>query len=161
MYEALRTPALRRHDKQRTRAKYGGLPAPREVLDAACSALRDPDGVFAGISFDALCSMPSTRSGRFVADFAASLAAALELPLIELEKHRETRQQKNFRSRLLKQRNVQGAFRLPPDVSIPTRVLLIDDVWDSGESMKEAARLLRPAQVFPLTMAKTRHIGGT
>jgi ATP-dependent DNA helicase RecQ len=143
-------------------AKYAKRPAPPGVLDRALEVLRDPQGPYARTSFDAVACLPSTSSGRFVPDFAAKLAERLSIPLIVLEKTRQTELQKKFRSRHLKQRNVRGAFRLPPDTRVPERLLLVDDIWDSGESLLAAAKVLSAAAdvrpiIHVLTMARTRH----
>jgi predicted amidophosphoribosyltransferase len=84
------------------------------------------------------------------------------VPSIVLEKTRQTDPQKKFRSKHCKQRNVRGAFRLPQGRSAPHRVLMVDDVWDSGVSLNEAARILRTSDgerptIHLLTMARTRH----
>ena len=106
--------------------------------------------------------LPSTSSGRFVPDFAQLLAGQLGIPSIVLEKTRQTQPQKSFQSRHLKKHNVRGAFRLPAGVRVPGRLLLVDDIWDSGESLTEAARVLREASpgrptIHVLTMARNRH----
>ncbi|PRP93059.1 Phosphoribosyl transferase domain protein [Enhygromyxa salina] len=88
------------------------------------------------------------------------MASKLGLPHIELSKTRETKPQKNFRSKLHKKRNVTGVFACAADAAFGT-ALLIDDIWATGASMTEAARALRPAVVYPLTMARTRHQGAS
>lgn len=139
------------------RAKYSGAPAPASVLNRALEVLRDAQGPYAGLQFDAVVSLPSTQSGPFVRGFASALAKQLRVPAIVLEKTRPTDPQKKYRSRHCKQQNVRGAFRLPDGTGPLSHVLLVDDVWDSGASMLEAAGVLRPARVHVLTMARTRH----
>lgn len=143
-------------------AKYERKSAPRQVLERSLQVLRDPQGPYARVSLEGVVCLPSTRSGRFVPDFAAALASQMGVPCIVLEKTRQTDPQKTFRSRYLKQRNVRGAFRLPPGAIVPGRLLLVDDIWDSGESLLEAARMLRSEKstaptIYVLTMARTRH----
>ena len=139
-------------------SKYQKRPTPRPVVDAALQLLRDPEGPYADVTFDAVVSIPSTSSGNFVADFAARVANSLGVPHVALSKARQTQPQKNFRSKLHKKRNVKGAFDRA-DIAGARTVLLIDDIWATGASMSEAARALQPAVVYPLTMARTRHQG--
>src|SRR6266850_5313774 len=106
-------------------------------------------------NFDAVVSIPSATS-TVVADFARSLAAQLCVPWIELRKTRMTDPQKRFRSKQRKERNIRGAFALPQQVRLD-RVLLIDDVLDSGASLRAASEMLRPARVYPLLLARTKH----
>lgn len=142
------------------RAKYQGECVPDLVVNAAKKLLDDPRGPYASIVFDAVVSIPSTRTGAFVSDFARRVAERLGIPHIELSKTRVTKPQKNYRSKLHKKRNVEGAFACATSARSDV-VLLIDDIWASGESMREAARVLRPAVVFPLTMARARHQGAS
>ncbi|MFP2925452.1 RecQ family ATP-dependent DNA helicase [Pyxidicoccus sp. 3LG] len=139
-------------------AKYSGAPAPVSVLNRALEVLRDVQGPYFGLHFDAVVCLPSTSSGNFVSDFASALGRRLGVPAIVLEKTRQTEAQKSYRSRHRKQQNVRGAFRLPDGTRPLGHVLLVDDVWDSGASMLEAAGVLRPTRVHVLTMARTRHI---
>jgi ATP-dependent DNA helicase RecQ len=137
-------------------AKAGGRTAPAEAVAAAVQVVRDPSGPYSGVSFSAVVSIPSTRSGGFVSGFAAQVAGRLGVPHIELTKTRTTGHQKGFRARPNQRRNVAGAFAIPPGVVVSGAVLLVDDLWDSGETLKEAARILRPTTIYPLVMARTR-----
>lgn len=139
------------------RSKYHNEPAPDVVLDRATKVLSQESGAYAGVQFSAVVFIPSTSSGSFVKDFATRLARRLGVPCVDLRKSRETRQQKSFRSKHNKRRNVDGAFCLPPGAKVSGNVLLVDDICDSGESLLHAAKALRPATVYPLTMARTRH----
>jgi ATP-dependent DNA helicase RecQ len=139
------------------RAKYEGRPAPPEVVEAALQILGKPDGPYGDVIFDAVVSIPSTKSGVFVAEFAARVADSLGVPHVAMSKVRQTKPQKHFRSKLHKQRNVEGAFACAGIAG--GVVLLIDDIWATGVSMSEAARALKPAVAYPLTMARTRHQG--
>ncbi len=141
-------------------AKYRGKNVPDLVVNAAQKLLNDSSGPYAGVRFDTVVSIPSTRTGVFVSDFAQRVAKRLGVVHIELSKARDTKPQKNFRSRLHKQSNVKGAFTCATSMRDRT-VLLIDDIWASGESMYEATRVLKPAVVFPLTMARARHQGAS
>lgn len=140
------------------RSKYERRPAPREVVEAAMQLLSDRKGPYADVTFDAVVSIPSTTSGDFVANFAARVATSLGVLHVALSKVRQTQPQKNFRSKLHKKNNVQGAFACT-GIAGARVVLLIDDIWATGASMSEAARALQPAVAYPLTMARTRHQG--
>lgn len=138
------------------RAKYSGEPVPADLVDLAVKQLRESNGPFAGVQFDAVISIPSATS-RIVSDFASALAARLGVPWTELRKTRTTEPQKRFRSRQRKEKNIEGAFELPAGAARPQCALLIDDVLDSGASFKEAGRTLQPAGVYPLALARAKH----
>ena len=77
-----------------------------------------------------------------------------------LEKTRKTEPQKIFESAISKKENVKDAFTIDKDVS-GMKILLIDDIFDSGTTLKEIARILKmrgAAVVAPLVIAKT--VGG-
>jgi ATP-dependent DNA helicase RecQ len=137
------------------RAKYHGEPVPADLVDVAVARIRSNSGPYAGANVNAVVSIPSTTS-TVVADFARSLAANLGVPWIELRKTRVTDPQKRFRSKQRKERNIQGAFALPRKVHLDC-VLLIDDVLDSGASLRAASEMLRPARVYPLVLARAKH----
>ena len=76
-----------------------------------------------------------------------------------LAKSRITRQQKELKSLAAKQNNIKGAFSLRGDVD-GRHLLLVDDLFDSGATLSEAARTLsrgRPASIVVLTLTKTIH----
>jgi ATP-dependent DNA helicase RecQ len=138
------------------RAKYSGDPVPADLVDLAMARIRNPNGPYAGVRFGAVVSIPSATS-TIVADFATALAAKLVIPWIQLEKTRATEPQKAFRSRQRKAKNIEGAFALPAGTKNPSRMLLVDDVFDSGASFKEAGKVLQPASVYPLALARVKH----
>lgn len=137
--------------------KYGSATLSASVINRALKLLTEGSD-YAGVKFDQVACLPSAKGAG--PSFAKKLAAHLGLPLVLLEKARPTSAQKRFRSKLLKQRNVRGAFRIPEGTPPASTVLLIDDIWDSGVSMQEAARLFGSAAVYPLTLARTRHTDG-
>jgi ATP-dependent DNA helicase RecQ len=137
------------------RAKYHGEPVPADLVALAVRQLCDKHGPYAGVSFAAVVSIPSTTSA-IVADFANSLALKLGVPWIELVKTRSTEAQKRFRSKQRKERNIQGAFALPI-APLSGNVLLVDDVLDSGASLRAASDALRPAIVYPLVLSRAKH----
>jgi predicted amidophosphoribosyltransferase len=138
------------------RAKYRGDPVPADLVAIAIARIRDANGPYAGVRFDAVVSIPSTTS-TIVADFASALAAKLGISWIELVKTRETEPQKKFRSKQRKAQNIEGVFTLPAGTKTPSRVLLVDDVFDTGASFKEAGEVLQPANVYPLALARAKH----
>lgn len=105
---------------------------------------------------------PSTRR-EFdpVTQLARALAGQLGIPVLTstLLKTRQTRPQKELKSLAAKRANVAGAFALRADVA-GKHVLLVDDLYDSGATLHEAARILsrgRPASIVILTLTKTIH----
>ena len=137
-------------------AKYSGKPVPTDLVSLAEARIRSADGPYAGLRFDAVVSIPSNTS-TIVSDFASALASQLGVPRIELVKTRTTEPQKKFRSRQRKAQNIKGAFMLPEGLRSPSCVLLVDDVFDSGASFREAGRILQPARVYPLALARAKH----
>ncbi|MBI2010218.1 MAG: ComF family protein [Candidatus Chisholmbacteria bacterium] len=70
------------------------------------------------------------------------------------EKLREAVKEKK---RLLRSKNVQGAFGAEKKMKAGTRVILVDDVWTTGATMRECGKVLKRAgaeRVWGLTMAR-------
>jgi ATP-dependent DNA helicase RecQ len=135
-------------------AKYSRAALPPAVLRKALAKISETDGPYAGVAFDAVVSIPS-KTSDVVADFACALAGHLGVPWHQLEKVRDTEPQKAFRSKQRKRDNIESAFALPGRRF--KRVLLIDDVLDSGESLRAAGAALKPATVYPLVLARAKH----
>jgi ATP-dependent DNA helicase RecQ len=137
-------------------AKAGGHPPPAGLVPAALDALRKQPLSF---SPEVVVYIPPTRSGEFVKRFAEDLARRLGVPAVALRKGRTTSPQKSFSAKHNKEKNVKGAFIADAGTLGQVRVLLVDDIWDSGATLREAARLLKTPgrDVRPLTMARTRH----
>lgn len=135
-------------------AKRAGRPAPADLVAAAAAALRSLQFRPQSIVF-----VPPSRSGDFVGGFARALAGALGLPAVALRKTRTTKLQKAFTARHNKEKNVRDSLSLDAGTDVQVRVLLVDDIWDSGATLREAARILKAngREVRPLTMARTRH----
>lgn len=113
--------------------------------------------------FDLVLYVPPTRSGDLVGNFARKMASVLKFPLSHfLVKKRETKEQKIFENHVLKADNVKGAFNFQnPEEIRDKSILLIDDVYDSGATMKEIGRYLTSlgaVKIAPLVIAKT--VGG-
>jgi ATP-dependent DNA helicase RecQ len=78
-------------------------------------------------------------------------------------KTRETSEQKIFQNSYSKKENVAGAFDFTDHQKIKgARILLIDDIYDSGATIKEIGAVLTrlgAAYIAPIVIAKT--VGGT
>jgi ATP-dependent DNA helicase RecQ len=113
--------------------------------------------------FDIIICVPPTISGDLVRNFAVKLSGTLKIPIShELVKCRKTAEQKIFENSCLKTDNVRDAFSYNnPENIRGKKILLIDDVFDSGATIKEIGRYLTnlgAANIAPLVIAKT--IGG-
>lgn len=61
------------------------------------------------------------------------------------------------KKRWVRSKNVQGAFAAEKKMAKGTKVILVDDVWTSGATMRECGKVLKRAgcfQVWGLTMAR-------
>jgi len=142
-------------------SKYGqGGDFPDFLLKLVLKAFRKKYGQE---KFDLLVYVPPTSSGNLVRNFAIKVSRILEIPISHnLLKTRETREQKVFENRWLKKDNVTGAFTFttPRDIE-GKRILLVDDIFDSGATVKEIGKLLTnfgAIQIAPVVIAKT--VGG-
>lgn len=111
---------------------------------------------------DGVASMPPTKSGMLVEMFAQQVAALLGITCLPaLAKLRLTQEQKLLHNRLQKAENVKGAFGVrAPEMIAGRALLLIDDIYDSGYMLREAARTLMQAgarAVYPFTITRTLH----
>jgi ATP-dependent DNA helicase RecQ len=107
--------------------------------------------------------VPPTTSGDLVKNFAEKVALVLKFPISHsLVKTRQTKEQKVFENGYLKSDNVSGAFKLTnPAIVRGKSVLLVDDIFDSGATIKELGKLLTTfgaERVAPIVIART--VGG-
>ena len=115
-------------------------------------------------SFFSIWSYPTpTHSGDLVKNFACKFASVIKVPIShKLIKARQTSEQKVFQNSCLKQDNVKDAFAYTAPHEINgKRIVLIDDIFDSGATIKEIGKLLTSmgAEIIaPVTIAKT--VGG-
>jgi len=143
------------------RSKYeGGGEFPDFLVSQTLKAFRHR---FGQESFDLMLYVPPTVSGDLVKTFAEKIAQALRIPLShELKKQRLTSEQKVFENHYLKHDNVADAFIYEsPDEISGKNILLIDDIYDSGATVKEIGRYLThlgAASLAPLIIART--VGG-
>jgi hypothetical protein len=111
---------------------------------------------------DAVIPVPSSvqREKDPVSSLASELARQLKVnywPV--LAKSRKTDQQKQFQTLAQKKANVAGAFRLQSSIK-GKRLLVLDDLFDSGATLEEITKLLKQAgadTVNVLTITRTIH----
>lgn len=143
------------------RCKYNnGGDFPEHLVMQAEKAFRRSLG---GEKFDMILYIPPTESGNLVRNFAVALARRLKLPISHgLKKAKTTAPQKSFQIAVLKRDNVSDAFEYDkPDEITGKKILLIDDIFDSGATIKEIGKMLSKLganKIAPLTIAKT--VGG-
>jgi len=113
--------------------------------------------------FDLILYVPPTKSGDLVKNFAVKVSQVLKFPISHnLIKQRATSEQKAFENSYLKADNVKDAFVIndPEEVRGKT-ILLVDDIFDSGATIKEIGKYLSnlgALKIAPLVIART--VGG-
>lgn len=118
---------------------------------------------FKAEDFDLVLFVPPTHSGNLVENFAIKFAKALGIPISRrLLKIRETKEQKVFQNGYNKRDNVAGAFDIREAEVDGKRIILLDDIFDSGATIKEIGGMLSKkgaSLIVPIVIAKT--VGGT
>jgi len=140
------------------KCKYeNGGDYPMSLLKQTLSAFKR---TFKEQKFDLVLFVPPTKSGKLVENFANQIASTLKLPILALVKTRKTKEQKKFQNGALKTENIKDVFDIKIDI-IDKSILLIDDIFDSGATIKEIGKMLtnKGAKIIaPLVIAKT--VGG-
>ena len=112
--------------------------------------------------FDIIVPVPSSTPRAFspVHEFCKALSNALGKPTQTcVIKTRQTKPQKEMQTLPQKRDNVAGAFAVNGDINTK-RILLVDDLFDSGATLEEITRLLRKhgaANINVLTLTRTIH----
>jgi ATP-dependent DNA helicase RecQ len=142
-------------------SKYeGGGDFPDWLLKLTLKAFRK---YFGNTNFDLILYVPPTESGDLVKNFAEKISAVLKIPIShQLVKSEATSPQKVFQSGISKKDNVHGkfVFQIPSEITDKS-ILLIDDIFDSGYTIKEIGQYLTDigaATIAPLVIART--VGG-
>jgi ATP-dependent DNA helicase RecQ len=118
---------------------------------------------FKNIKFHLILYVPPTESHDLVKNFAQKISNELKIPISrKLKKIKRTEPQKVFQNSILKKDNVKDAFIYEnPSELIKKNILIIDDIFDSGNTIKEIGRMLSKLGseiIAPLVIAKT--VGG-
>lgn len=113
--------------------------------------------------FDLILFVPPTESGKLVENFARRISTALNIQLSDkLIKLSDTQPQKEFNNGISKKENVKEKFiYLEPHEIERKSILLVDDIFDSGYTIKEIGVYLTQigaAVIAPLVIART--VGG-
>ena len=143
------------------RCKYeNGGDFPDFLLKLTLKAFRK---TFGNKQLDLIVYVPPTSSGELVKNFAEKISYVLKIPIShKLVKQRETQQQKIFQNGYLKRENVSGAFNYTEPNEINNKsILLVDDIFDSGATIKEIGKILTnfgAKTIVPLVIART--VGG-
>lgn len=96
---------------------------------------------------------------NFAIKFARTIGVQISHDLIKV---RITKEQKIFQNSYSKQENVEGAFNIDEDVVKDKTIVLLDDIFDSGATLKEVGKLSTQKGakcIVPIVIAKT--VGGT
>ncbi len=143
------------------RCKYeDGGDFPEFLVALMLKAIRNK---FGKDKFDLIVYVPPTSSGTLVRNFAIKVSEALNIPISHgLRKARTTEPQKIFENSYLKKDNVRDAFAFDNPEGVQNKcILLIDDIFDSGATVKEVGQILSnfgALRIVPIVIAKT--VGG-
>lgn len=118
---------------------------------------------YGNTKFDMILYVPPTESGELVKNFAEKISRTLSIPIShKLIKTEATSPQKVFQSGISKKDNVHGKFAYQNPAEIAGKsILLIDDIFDSGYTIKEIGQYLTnigATTIAPLVIART--VGG-
>lgn len=97
-------------------------------------------------AFDAVVFVPPTKSGPLVENMAINFCKSNQLTLLHaVKKVKATKEQKDMNSGHTKTTNVKGAFEVDKNSVIDKNILILDDVSDSGATLKEVGATLLKA----------------
>ncbi|MCX5900371.1 MAG: phosphoribosyltransferase family protein, partial [Proteobacteria bacterium] len=118
---------------------------------------------YAAVHFDMSMYSPPTESEDLVKHFAEKISNVLHIPVSHgLKKTKPSKPQKVFQNAVLKRENVKDVFLFEtPEAIAGKSILLIDDIFDSGATVKEIGRYLTSlgaVAIAPMVIAKT--VGG-
>ena len=143
------------------RSKYeNGGDFPDFLLKLTLKAFRKKYGQE---KFDFIVYVPPTESGDLVKNFAEKLSQVIKVPISHrLIKTGDTQPQKVFENGCLKKDNVAQKFSYSePSELAGKSVILFDDIFDSGATIKEIGNVLTKfgvSKIAPLVIART--VGG-
>lgn len=143
------------------RSKYeNGGDFPDFLLKLTLKAFRKKYGQE---KFDFIVYVPPTESGDLVKHFTEKLSQVLKVPIShKLIKTGVTQPQKVFKNGYLKKDNVSQKFTYSePREIVGKSVILFDDIFDSGTTIKEIGNVLTKfgvTKIAPLVIART--VGG-
>ena len=101
--------------------------------------------------------VPSLRSG-IVADYTKRLATLLGVQYIETLRKKPADQQKNMENSSYQCANALESFYINSDISIPEKIILVDDIVDSKWTLTVCGHLLCDngcSWVFPFALAES------
>jgi predicted amidophosphoribosyltransferase len=107
--------------------------------------------------FDLILYLPTAKSNGALQHLAKKVGGQLGIPVVSgIFKVKATLPQSGLASAILRTENVKGAFRYDGMVDLEGKsILLIDDICETGSSLKEVARvltLLGAAKITPLVL---------
>lgn len=117
------------------------------------------------LCLDGIIPVPPSNLDRYfqpVSEIAAALAKELKLPLYDdtLLKIKNTSEIKEIDNKSSRRKEMQGAFTVDDDSLKNLTILLFDDLYRSGETLKEITKTLysegEVKKVYVLTLTKTR-----
>jgi ATP-dependent DNA helicase RecQ len=134
----------------------GATQYPDFVAELAFKALRSKCNFE---KFDLILFLPSSKSGEALQHLAKKLGGQLGIPVASgIVRVKTTRPQSGLASAILRSENVKGAFRYDGMIGLENKsILLIDDICETGSTLKEVARvltLLGAAKITPLVLVQ-------
>jgi ATP-dependent DNA helicase RecQ len=142
------------------RLKYNGEQSVVEALvEKTCDLLKTQPAL-AQVDFILPVPPSAQREVDPVGTFCTALGEKVHLPVRSLlVKTRQTQPQKELKTLAQKRTNVSGAFAQSENVK-GQRILLVDDLFDSGATLEEITRLLirqGAAHISVFTLTRTIH----